>query len=318
MEPFSVYLKRHGLMLWLANLFGAIATSTLLSLLGTIVFILILFAGVLTFLSIDFSVIDSPEVISSKWFENITTGILGFIAIILSILVLIGLSLFVGTFQVAGNYVIVDEVFKKNRVSIGNYFIKGLKYTFKILVLMMVVSLLFLPIFLLMGFAIYLILTPDLIQIILAIGIFIIALFLSLLFSLAILYAPFILVSENKGVFQSVLLSIRLLQKKFGQVLLSCLLIWVVSLIFVIANLLLYIPVFFSLLDPTGILIAISSITATILQIIFGVVGSPFLLALIGLIIAYRYHKYLRPSLHLKGGNDSDAQETIFTFKSSS
>lgn len=318
MEPFSVYLKRHGLMLWLANLFGAIATSTLLSLLGTIVFILILFAGVLTFLSIDFSVIDSPEVISSKWFENITTGILGFIAIILSILVLIGLSLFVGTFQVAGNYVIVDEVFKKNRVSIGNYFIKGLKYTFKILVLMMVVSLLFLPIFLLMGFAIYLILTPDLIQIILAIGIFIIALFLSLLFSLAILYAPFILVSENKGVFQSVLLSIRLLQKKFGQVLLSCLLIWVVSLIFVIANLLLYIPVFFSLLDPTGILIAISSITVTILQIIFGVVGSPFLLALIGLIIAYRYHKYLRPSLHLKGGNDSDAQETIFTFKSSS
>lgn len=317
MQTFSTYLKRHGLKLWLANLLGTMATSTITFLIGFILFSIAFMTGIFTLISIDFSANDTPEQILSKFQTNAAASSLGIIVFFLSLLFLSILSFLAGLFQVAAQYVVVDETIKIDRVSLVNYFVKGLKHTWRMFLLFIMSSLLSLPIFAIIGFAIYLAITQysDITLLIISIGLILLALLLFLLLGIALLYAPYILVAENMGAMDSILLSIRIFLKKFWQVLLTCLLIWFVSIGYAVFGVLLYFPVFFSFFDPTGILATILSMGITITEFVYTFLGLPLIMAINSLIVGYRYHKHLRPHILPDGGIGGNEQEPLFTFK---
>lgn len=317
MESFATYFKRHGLMLWVTNLLGYMAISTAIFFVGVIIFLIALLTGVLTFMSVDFSSIDF---LSSDYFDQLFSKLqkasIGIFGIILLVLLFIGFMLFAGSFQVAGQYASANEIFQANRVNIGTYFTKGIKYTFRLLLIMIVNALLYLPIMVFAGFAIFLLLPmSDTVQTIIAIIIGIIIFTLAFLLGLAMLHSPFILIAENTGVIRSIILSIRLFSQSFGHVFTTCLLIWGVSLSYIFVGFILNVPLFFSLFDPSGILAIIVSLIVNILQWLYSLFGWPFMLAMIGLVIAYRYHKYLRPKIFPQRVADGENQEPIFTFK---
>lgn len=291
------------------------ATSAVVLFFGLMLFIFTVISGIFTFVTIDFSTMESPEQVISQLFEQAAVGMLGIFGILLILLALIGLSWLAWAFQNAALYVAVDGVIKTNQVSIGNYFIKGFKNMFRMFLLMVTSALLYLPFFLIQAIAIYfMILNPDPIQIVISIGIVIILLILMLLLALALLHAPYILISENTGVIRSIRLSFQLFRRSFGQVFLTCLLTIAVTISYIMIGMMIHLPSLFGLLDPTGVLVTVLSIFMQIIQAIYGFAGSSLLITINGLILAYRYHKYLRANI-LPGGGDEDHHEPIFTFK---
>lgn len=317
MESFGTYLKRHGLKLWLSNLLGTIATSTILVFLGVIIFFLSLLTGFFTFYSLDNAPVDftSPDLSNqlTSIFQYASLGLIGMFLIFLLYILLIAL---ISSFQVGGQYAVANEAIKFNRVNIGTYFTKGFKNIFKLFLLSIINLFLYLPALIVIGIGIWVMFPfEDFVSFIIGIAIILIAVILIFLVSIAILHAPFILVAENSGIIQSLIYSFRLFSKKFGQVFLTCLFVFGVFLLYFLGEALIYLPVLFGFLDPTGLLITISSIFVNIIQFAYNLAGLPLLFAISGLITAYRYYRYLRPSIFTQEFADNDNQEPIFTFK---
>ena len=324
MESFATYFKKHGLMLWLVNLLGSVAGSTAVFFVGFIIFVLTFMTGIATLMAFDFSSINIWSTnILEEIFANLQKASIGIIGILVLLLIFVGFSLIVGSFQVAGQYVSAAEIFQSNRARITTYFTKGFKYTPKMCLLTILISLFYLPLLRSVGFVIYLFLPiedPSHIFLLIIIGI--VAFLLSVLLGLAILHAPFILIAENMGIFKSIILSFRLFSQNFGQVFITCLLIWGVSfcyviggiIFYVIGGIIFYVPFLFTF-DTSGILITITSLGSNSLQWLYSLVGWPFMVAMIGLIVAYRYYKYLRPQLFPQEMTKNEYNDPIFKFK---
>lgn len=317
MESFGTYLKRHGLKLWLFNLLGIIASSTVLVFLGVIIFFLALLTGFFTIYSLGNVPVDltSPDFGDqlATIFQYASLGVIGIILFLLIYFLLVAL---VSSFQSGGQYAVANEAIKFDRVNIGTYFTSGFKNVFKLFLLSIISFFIYLPALILIGIGIWMMVPfNDFVLIIIGSGIILIAILLIFLVSIAIIHAPFILVAENSGIIQSLIYSFRLFSKKFGQVFITCLSVFGVFLLYLFGEGLINLPVLLSILDPTSIFFAISAIIVNLLQIAYRIAGLPLMVSISGLIIAYRYYKYLRPSIFTQQFAEKDNQEPIFTFK---
>lgn len=309
MESFFSYFRKYGFKLWLVNLLGYLA-SMVLYFLMILIFLLIGLVLGLGALTTIFSS-SSPEAFLNQFGESMSIGVA--IGVIVFIIFWILAMYFPLAFQTSGQFAVVSEIFQSNQLQIGTFFSKGLRNIWKMFRLIFYLVLIQLPVGVLLTIGIFL--TTGVIDYGLWIGITLILItaVIDLFLILASSHAQLIMIAENTGPIQALLLSLQVALKHFGKILVTAFLVGSVTVLFIIGGLIIYLPLIFSLIDPTGILMILLSILAYLLQWGYYIIGVPLLVAFNSLIIAYRYFKYLRPDIFQNqiAGN----QEPIFSFK---
>lgn len=317
MESFWTYLKRNGLMLWLANLLGQLAVSAVIIAVYFILGLIGLIVG-LGAAAFSISSILSLDSFSELETANLSIGLT--VGIILFCLIIFLVTLCAGAFQTAGLYATTNEAFTSNRVRISTYFVQGFRYIWKFVQLLLWCVLLEIPIFLLVGFAIALFSFTDEFGMIFGILLLIIAVLGFILLGMALMFSPLLIIAERMRPWQAIVQSFRIVRHNIGRVLLVMLLILAsigsFIIIILLASLILFLPLSLSIFDPTGIVAGLMGIVIYILQWVISIVATPLIMVLIGLIIAYHYYKYFRPQLFPNGSELTENAEPTFTFKS--
>ncbi|WP_093227801.1 hypothetical protein [Thermoflavimicrobium dichotomicum] len=286
MQSFSSIFTKHGFKLWLGNLLGIIITS-ILSIIAF--FILTIMATIFVATTVLGSGLHNAmlgsEALEQQMMEAFSDA--GFGLIILCIIAVLTFSL-IFSFPIAGSIGMTVESVESNRSRVSSYFKYGFKFLFKMFGYSLLTSFIFIAIeiIFIMVLAMMGINDASSGSMILSVIIFLIIFFL---FSISIMHAPVIMMTERTGVFKSIRLSISLLSQAFGKVLGTALLMIPAVIIYYICY------AFFMLPDDT----AIDPVTkmpdfnvSGMLLMIF--IITPLFMTITMLIIVYRYFKHLR------------------------
>lgn len=231
-------LRQHGLKMFGTNLLGmfiATMAANVLSFLAYIVFMVFYLAGAVSIGLI------SHLTSSEMW--TIVGMIIFMIILVLFYLVIYIVAFLPQGFTVAGSYSMVTEVVWQNRFRFNTYFKHGFSKLKAVIIQLFLIGLLFIPFLFL----------PILSLILSSVGagfafveggtfdpnyigagmiiFFILSWIPSVFFFLSVLYAPIILIAEDRGPWQSIKDSVRLTFRRFGRVLSTALVGWLYGLL---------------------------------------------------------------------------------------
>ncbi|MGA9172940.1 MAG: hypothetical protein WBZ33_03040 [Thermoactinomyces sp.] len=317
MLRFSDILRKHGIKLWLSNLVGSLAVGFV----GGI--ILVFF--ILAFLIVGGATL-AGTLPQGMNLENLTTEeidrLFGSLFsspgtwVFLVIFLIIGaiLYLIIESFKSAGSVSVALQAVMENESDIATYFNKGFKYMVKIFLVLLLSSLAYLVPGLLLGIGIVAASANSVIIGTLLVLIGIVGFFA---LGLAFMHAPYILISEDTDVINSLKKSIQLFTKAFGRVFGSA--FFAALIVFAIMIVLVIIGFILGLIaggSPDNLFVPI---VMQIIQMVLNLIFSPMIITLITLVVAYRYHKYLRPLIvHVEAEPASpliDNPDVSFSFK---
>lgn len=229
-------LKRFGLRMWGSFIVGTLASVipyVVIILVATFLLITIGVAGGLAGLS-GIDPMTDPEAVFSAIFSPgvIVTALLFFLFYIL-------VSLFVSAFTTAGSFGVVSEAIQEEKASVGAYFRYGFRRLFPMLGLMVVLFLLAIPPILPLVIGVFMLAAGKGWSIALGVMLFVLTFIGYIAYALITMHAPPALIAEKRGVFESIAASFNAFQKRFGQVLLSGLILLGLSIAWSILSLLL-------------------------------------------------------------------------------
>ncbi|MBA4494601.1 hypothetical protein ACFO25_12745 [Paenactinomyces guangxiensis] len=301
-------LKRHGLKLWVSNLLGYLATSTVTYILALILIaIYLVIVAAVAGSSIDGISETMSDTEAGMYFLEMLTSpgvLLPTLFFFLLFMIVIALT---SAFQYAGAISVTVEAAEQNRSDIGTYFTRGFKYTGKMFVLMLLWFAAYLVPSIIGGISIPLFITEEVVGIIIGLLLLLISFILYILISIAFFHAPVILIVENTGATQAMTKSFYLLRKAFGRVFGSAFYTFLIYagtitifmiVVFILAFMLGLATA--SSPDAEGIL-AIFSVVINIVSIFVSWVFTPLLTVITLLLITIRYYKYLRSYINPYG-----------------
>lgn len=226
MSTYTEILNRHGLKMWGSFIVGSLAAiipMMIVVVIGVILFVLIGFSAVAGLEHID--PLRDLEALLSAFINPGTILIgLGFFAFLVLI------SLLTSAFTSAGSVGVVSEAILEDRSAVGTYFRYGFRRLFPMLGLHLVLFLLAIPPIIPFIIGIFFFATGEIWG-----GLFgIIGVLLTIIayiaYSLIVMHAPTALIAQSKGVFESIASSFNAFYKKFGQVLLSGVILFGISI----------------------------------------------------------------------------------------
>lgn len=291
-------LRRHGLKMYGTNLLGSFIASTVSYIL--VFFVYIVFMVLFGVGAIAFGFVYGMS--NSDQLGIVGSIILGIIMVLLYLVMYI-VAFLPYAFTISGSYSMVTEAVWKDRFRFATYFKHGFSKIKAVIGQMFLLGLLFIPFLLLpitslllsgvgMGFAMVdgAALNPN------HIGIGMIILFtLSwipfALFTLSVIYAPVILIAEDRGPWQSIKDSIRLSFRRFGRVLSTALIAFGYGLIPMLPFLLIF-PIV--ILSQDNDVMAIIGVIAMLLFTMFSFLLYPFIQIAFQVTAVRWYKAYLR------------------------
>ncbi len=273
MNSFTDTVKKHGLIIWLSHFFAALITY------GVIYFLVI--GGVLIAFGIGVSSMYSMTM------EKLMTVIkelppvaLGGTALVVGLAGIL-VYLLAYSFGEAGTIAVTANAVSEDEANIRSFFQQGLKNMWRMLGLGIVSLVAYIPAILAGGGAAYTFwVNHSGIGFLLGFA----AVVLGILGTLALLFAQYILIAENASIGQSLRGSFSLFTKAFGEVFVTGLILFGLGLV-------------------SGVSIFVSGFGGeTLHHAVFHPVNdfliSPLVMALMTLVVTYRYFKYLRPILY--------------------
>jgi hypothetical protein len=287
---FSDILRQHGVKVWLSNLVGSLAVGIV----GAFIFVLFFLALMIVGGALLVGSLPSGISLDTMTGDEIIPMLDSFFSsgtlLILLLFLLIGgiLYLLLEAFQNAGSISVAVQAVAENKSDISTYFSKGFKYMLKAFLVYLLSSLAYLVpgLLLLIGIIAAGMNSPVIGALLILIGL--IGFFI---LGLAFMHAPYILISEDTDVILSLKKSFRLFTKAFGRVFGSFFFAMLLTVAIVVVYLLVsFVFVFLGNSGNQGVL-AVMELIQFLLQIAI----TPFIMMIITLMIAYRYHKYLRP-----------------------
>lgn len=301
MGTYFKLLRQHGLKMWIANLLGFFATTVIVGIFALIIFGILF--GIAAASIGNALTVGDPEAIGEA-LVGMGVGIL--IAVLIGILLFTVLSLFIYSFVYAGSYAMVNEIVLDGVSSIGTYFRSGFRYLGRMFLHMFLLVLVLIPFSVpaIVGEVLSLISyfndndTGTLIWRIVAF----IGWILVVIASLGSIHGPVIMTAENKGAWESLTLSYKLIFKSFGKVLVTCLCLFAAVIVYMIISL----PA-----TVTNMLAeSQNNLGLALLSLLFSLLLSlfvPFFQMANQLIVSLRYKLYLRKwvvpeeDLHIDG-----------------
>lgn len=227
MNTYTEILNRHGLKMWGSFIVGSLATI--------IPMMIVVFIGVILFFLIGRSALIGLEHIDPlrhpeelfKAFINPGTILigLGFFAFLILV------SLLASAFTSAGSVGVVSEAILENRSAVGTYFRYGFRRLFPMLGLHIVLFLLTIPPIIPFIIGIFFFATEKIWGVLFGIISMLLTIIAYLAYALIVMHAPTALIAHSKGVFESISDSFNAFYKKFGQVLLSGVILFGISII---------------------------------------------------------------------------------------
>lgn len=216
-------LNRHGLKMWGSFMVGTLAAAIPMFVITFILIFVIIAVGFAGLSGIDpFS---SPNAILGAIFNP------GFIIIgMLSLLFILFLSLLTSAFTSAGSIGVVADGIQQDRTTVGTYFRYGFRRLFPMLGLNLVLFLLAIPPMIPLIIGIFAFSTEAVWGIVLGIILLLLTVILYIVYGLIVFHAPTALIAEQKGVFESLSASFHAFRSKFGQVLLSAVILFGISI----------------------------------------------------------------------------------------
>lgn len=290
MGTFFRLLGRHGFKMWGTYLLGYFIVWVVQSV-AALFFYLFGIVSLLASVGIGAS-LDDPENLE-KALETASPGLL--IAFFLFVFLFYTVLFLIQSFHSAGSTGMATEAILDNSTSLNGYFRDGFRYFWKMFLQSILLGLLLLPTLVplvAVDLGILFATEADSIAVYILWILWFLLLLAILFFISLLLYAPFIMIAENKGPWQSIRHSIRATWKSYGQTFITLLLL-IASLIpfivfYLLLALLLFLP-FATQSDPgVGMLLAI------LLFAFIYLVSLPFMEVVIKLIIALRYKQNVR------------------------
>ncbi|MDR6226506.1 hypothetical protein [Desmospora profundinema] len=205
-------LKKHGLKMWGTNLLGHLLTYAVLS----VIYFILYFVFVIFFIAL-FAFVEGG---GADPFQDGFVAMMGFILVVSLVFGLI--SALVYSLVVSGSFSMVSEVVWRDRFQFATYFQHGFRLLWKTIQQMLLLCLLSIPICLPFFFSLFGLVWSldhgDGSSVILLALLTFLSLIPILLFTLATLHAPVILVAEERGPWQSLKDSLHLFTNRFGTV----------------------------------------------------------------------------------------------------
>lgn len=228
-------LKRFGWRMWGSFIVGSLAASIPMVILMIILVFAIIAIGVSSVIGAGaVDPFSDPDALFSTIFSGGTI-----IMTILFMLFFFFVSLLTSAFTSAGSTGVVSETIQEGRATIGAYFRYGFRRLFPMLGLSLVLFLLAIPPAIPLVIGIVLFAVAETWSIILGVICLLLTILAYIIYSLIVMHAPAILIAEQQGVFASIAGSFRAFQKRFGEVILSGLILLGISIVGGVATMLL-------------------------------------------------------------------------------
>lgn len=226
MSAYFDLLKRFGWKMWGSMLLGSLAASIPMVFLVIIMIIGIVAIGMTSVISSGADFFDDPDTFLAALFNPGTI-----IMTILFFFLFFLFTLLTSAFSSAGSIGVVSEAIQEDRATIGAYFRYGFRRLFPMLGLSLVLFLLAIPPAIPFVIAIFLFIVGEAWSIVLGIICVLLTILAYIVYTLIVFHAPTILIAEAQGVFASIAASFRAFQKRFGEVIISGLIILAISFI---------------------------------------------------------------------------------------
>ncbi|AQS55094.1 hypothetical protein [Novibacillus thermophilus] len=224
MTSYFDMLNRHGLKIWGSFMVGTLAAAIPVIVI-TFFFTFMLAAIVLARLSGIDPFNSSPEAILETLLNPgmVVVGILFLLFFIL-------ISLLTSAFTSAGSIGVVADSIQKNKTGVGTYFRYGFRRLFPMLGLHLVTLLLAVLPLIPVVIGVLLFFTETVWGVAWGIILFLLTIVLYIVYGLVVLHAPAVLIAKNKGVFEALSASFHAFRTKFGQVALSALILFAITM----------------------------------------------------------------------------------------
>lgn len=316
MENYFGLLRRHGLKLWVSFFVGSLAAGVIA---GIAAVIIILIGGITLFFTGGDSlgaVMEFFDTDPSYALEKLFSPGMIIPAIIIAVL-LVGLFLLCSGFTAAGTNAMMRDVVFEDRTSIERYFTQGFRHMWKMTGQLLLISLFHIPVFALFAAGVLSTLpgiiegeTPSFAGILLFL---LIGMALILLLTLIFLHAPVILISENAGIWNSIVLSARLFARSFAQVFLSGLIVFLIYALFTVGLFILGVIIGVVTFDPSAAHPAGTNAGVELFFNLIQYVLTPLVQVFTLLAVFLRYRNLLRPRLFPEhGSNGAEDGAKIF------
>lgn len=228
--------RRFGLKMWGSFIVGTLAAAIPMVIIGLILVFALVAISLAGIAGAGGSLdpFSNPEAIFSTIFNPATM-----IIAILMILFFIFVSMLTSAFTSAGSTGVVSEAIQEGRATVSAYFRYGFRRLFPMLGLTIVLFLLAIPPIIPLVIGIFMFAAETGWGIALGIIFMLLTVLAYIVYGLIVMHAPTILIAEQKGVFESLSASYNAFRKKFGQVLLSAVILFGISIVGGIITLLL-------------------------------------------------------------------------------
>ena len=218
--------RRFGWKMWGSFLVGSLAAAIPMVFLIIVAVFGIIAIGVTSVIGAGFDPLADPEDMFTALFSSgtIVVAILFFLFFLIA-------SMLTSAFSYAGAAGVVTEVIQEQRASIGAYFRYGFRRLFPMLGLTVIMFLLaILPAIPAIIGVIFLAIAEGW-SVALGIIFVLLTVLAYIVYGLMVMHAPIILIAERKGVFASLGQSFRTFYRRFGQVVLSALILFGISIV---------------------------------------------------------------------------------------
>ncbi|QKI81741.1 hypothetical protein [Kroppenstedtia eburnea] len=291
MGTFFSLLRKHGLKMWGIHLLGFLIMMAALFVMEIIFY----FVGLVAFLAmgIGVSVVSADNL--DQAFTSATVGMILLVALFVIFIYLV--SFLIQSFHTAGSIGLATEAVLDDSTSLNSYFRSATRYLWKMFLLSILAAVVSLPILIPWGvvdfgmaFASEL---DNTLLFFLCAALWLLLLVAMILFGSLLLYAPYIMIAENMGPWQSIRHSIRAARKSYGKAFVTLLLLIAAVTPFIIVYAVLAGVTFYPLfLDPDNV--GVGTFLGLSLLILVFLLTFPLIQVIINLIISLRYKQHMR------------------------
>ncbi|MFD1426368.1 hypothetical protein JOD24_002981 [Kroppenstedtia sanguinis] len=290
MGTFFGLLRKHGFKMWGIHLLGLLIMFAA----GMVVQFVFYIIGMLVFLGMG---IGMSTVSADSLDQAMDSATVGFILLGALFMLLIYLAvLLIQSFHSAGSIGLATEVVLDDSSSLNSYFRSATRYLWKMFLLTILIAVISLPILIPWGIAdagMAMFQDSNHLLFILCTILWFLLLAVMMFFGSLLLYAPYIMIAENIGPWQSIRHSIRAARKSYGKTLVTLLLLIAAVIPFIIVYSVIagasFIPL---ILDPDNA--GVGVFLGIILLFLVIIPTAPFMQVIIHLILSLRYKQHMR------------------------